>query len=153
MNLRIKKNALLVLVIYLAGVLFFTLIVRESLILRTPDSRGIILTPFREFTYMLRYRDHMFWFGQIVLNILLFMPLGGLLPHVHPCFQKSLRTVLAGLIFSCSIEAMQYLTKLGLSEIDDVINNTLGTLIGYLMLRNLLRQLFRKWDEWELQKK
>ena len=40
--------------------------------------------------------------------------------------------MIAAFLFSISIEAIQYYLALGLCEVDDVIMNTLGTMIGTL---------------------
>ncbi|MBQ8160861.1 MAG: VanZ family protein [Clostridia bacterium] len=71
---------------------------------------------------------------EILLNILLCVPLGYLLPFVFPDLQKdrllSWQVVLIGFLLSVCTETVQYLFRLGTSEVDDVINNTLGCLIG-----------------------
>lgn len=73
---------------------------------------------------------------QILLNILLTIPAGLLLPILysktrHP-YLLAVATVLA---LSLLTETFQYLTRLGLCEIDDVINNLLGGLLGMGVLR------------------
>ncbi len=68
---------------------------------------------------------------SIVLNILLFIPLGYLLPSFMRSFSnRYIVTVL--IIFGLSIltEAVQYFTRTGLCEIDDVISNGIGGLLG-----------------------
>lgn len=67
---------------------------------------------------------------DFILNIILFIPLGFLLPYMWPKL-NFWKTTLAGLLFSISIEGTQYFAQLGCCDIDDVINNTLGTCIGY----------------------
>ena len=66
---------------------------------------------------------------EIVLNYILFMPLGVLL---YLCFgaKFGLRVVIAGLLLSVSIEFIQLLFNIGLFEFDDMIGNTIGCLIG-----------------------
>ena len=66
---------------------------------------------------------------EIVLNYLLFMPLGVLL---YLCFGEKLglRVVIAGLLLSVSIELIQLTFKIGVFEFDDMIGNTVGCLIG-----------------------
>ena len=66
---------------------------------------------------------------EIVLNYLLFMPLGFLL---YLCFGEKygLRVVIAGLLLSVSIEIVQLVFRIGLFEFDDMIGNTVGCLIG-----------------------
>ena len=66
---------------------------------------------------------------EIVLNYLLFMPLGLLL---YLCFGErfDLRVVIAGLLLSASIELIQLIFNIGLFEFDDMIGNTIGCLTG-----------------------
>ena len=128
-----KKLTRNVFIIYIIGVLSLTFIVRETMILRTPDNRGVILEPFREVDTMLHQPNHFFWFMQIFLNILLFVPFGFLLPMISERFRSFGLTTVIGFIFSAGIETMQYITGRGLTEVDDVINNTAGALIGYVI--------------------
>ena len=66
---------------------------------------------------------------EIVLNYILFIPLGVLL---YLCFGEKLglRVVIAGFLLSVSIELIQLLFNIGLFEFDDMIGNTVGCLIG-----------------------
>lgn len=76
-------------------------------------------------------------FKQMFRNVLLFIPFGVILK----LFGINTRVILLiGFTFSCSIELLQYLLKLGLCELDDVFHNTLGTLIG-LHIGNLFRKI------------
>ena len=65
----------------------------------------------------------------LILNILLYYPLGYLLPILFPKL-KSKHVILIGCLCSIATEATQYLLKMGWCETDDVIHNTLGTAIG-----------------------
>lgn len=128
-----KKLIRLAFILYIIGVLFLTFIVRETMILRTPDNRGVVLEPFREVDAMLHQPNHFFWFMQIFLNILLFVPLGFLLPIILERFRSLWLTTVTGFVFSTGIETMQYITGRGLTEVDDVINNTAGAFVGYVI--------------------
>lgn len=119
--------------IYILGVLCLTFIVRETMVLRTPENRGVVLTPLREFEAMLVQPNHKFWFMQIFLNVLLFVPFGALLPCVAKPFRNPVATVFAGFLCSSFIETMQYITGRGLTEVDDVITNTMGAAFGYVI--------------------
>lgn len=73
---------------------------------------------------------------EILLNILMFMPVGTLLPIIirKPHSKKwglFFITLLTGLCCSCLVEILQLLLKCGLCELDDIIHNVLGTAIGY----------------------
>lgn len=65
------------------------------------------------------------YWGDIALNILLFIPLGFLIG------EKGWKAVLLGFLLSAFIELTQYAFKLGVCEADDVLNNTIGTVVGF----------------------
>lgn len=65
-----------------------------------------------------------------ILNILLFMPMGFLLPAVWKEYRPIKKTVFMGLLISVIIELLQIFT-FRLTDIDDLITNTLGTFLGY----------------------
>ena len=71
---------------------------------------------------------------QMLGNVLLFIPLGLLLKSLGI---NTWLILLIGFTFSCSIEIIQYLLKIGLCELDDVFHNTLGTLIGLVMWKRI----------------
>lgn len=70
---------------------------------------------------------------NIILNIFMFIPLGFLLPFFGGFFRKAWVTYLIGFLFTLLIESVQFLTQRGIFEIDDLINNTVGCMIGYGM--------------------
>ena len=65
----------------------------------------------------------------LILNILLYYPLGYLLPILFLKI-KPKHVILIGCLCSIATEATQYLLKMGWCETDDVIHNTLGTALG-----------------------
>ena len=67
---------------------------------------------------------------EIGLNILVFMSVGLLLGMSVRRFTWW-KVLLTGACISVSIEVMQLIFKKGLSEFDDVFNNTLGCMAGY----------------------
>lgn len=62
------------------------------------------------------------YWSDILMNILLFIPLGFLI--------GGWKGVAFGFALSCSIEVIQYFGRLGFCELDDVLNNTIGTCVG-----------------------
>ena len=68
---------------------------------------------------------------NIILNILMFVPLGMLLPHIHRAFCQARWTYLAGLGLTLLIEMTQLIFKCGIFELDDLMNNLAGAMIGY----------------------
>ena len=77
-----------------------------------------------------------FAFGNIVGNIVIFVPLGAFLP----LFKKDKRFVLNFLIISgisLLVELIQGLLAIGTFDIDDLILNSLGGLVGILAYKGL----------------
>lgn len=68
---------------------------------------------------------------NIILNILMFVPLGFWLPVGNERFRVFWKTSLVGCLLTIVIEVLQLILSLGLFEVADVFNNTLGTMIGY----------------------
>ena len=64
---------------------------------------------------------------QILWNILAFIPIGLIGGKV-----ASWKIILIGAMVSVSVEASQLFFRLGLFEFDDMIHNTLGTVIGFV---------------------
>ena len=65
-----------------------------------------------------------------ILNIIMFMPLGFLLPLIWKNFRNAKKVVLMGFLMSLAIEICQ-LFNLRATDIDDLMMNTLGALVGY----------------------
>lgn len=143
-----KQSHTLLVVLSLILILFFTFIVRETFEVRHVGSRGIMLIPFRELHSLFTSPNHSFYFWQIFLNILLFIPFGFMLScylyKYHRPQHLFLSILLSGLFVSVSVELLQYLTSRGFTEIDDVINNTAGTMIGWFGYDRMLKAVKRK---------
>jgi glycopeptide antibiotics resistance protein len=70
---------------------------------------------------------------NILGNIEAFMPMGFLLPILFKKLRKFRKVLLVVLIVTFSIEILQYITGTGASDVDDVILNVLGGILGYLI--------------------
>ncbi|EJQ46569.1 hypothetical protein A6279_07060 [Bacillus wiedmannii] len=78
-----------------------------------------------------------------LLNIVLFMPFGFLLPTIWPQFRKMKNTVCAGFFFSLAIELNQLLNN-RITDIDDLFTNTLGAIVGYVLYRVLFKMICKR---------
>lgn len=78
-----------------------------------------------------------------LLNILLFVPLGFLLPLLWPNTGKLWRVFLFGFCLSLLIELSQYYSY-RTTDVEDLIMNTVGTVVGYLMYK-----LFARVTKWK----
>ncbi|MCH4889462.1 VanZ family protein [Acidaminobacter sp. JC074] len=113
--------------------------------------RSYNLEPFKQILiYITRYDHYNFniWFYNLFGNMILFIPFGFLLPV---CFKKGKNlwsNLLLTILFSFSIEGIQYIFAVGIFDIDDIILNTVGGLIGfsiYTLLVYLLKRVNREY--------
>lgn len=74
---------------------------------------------------------------QYLLNILFFIPYGFLFPR-----KNNWKFVfVTALVLSVFIELSQFIFNLGWCEVDDVISNTLGAMIGWGVIRQINRKV------------
>ena len=78
--------------------------------------------------------------AQLLLNIAMFLPLGLLLPMAAHRLRSLPATALTVLLSTMSIETFQFFIGRS-ADVDDVIMNFLGGLLGYLCFRLLDRSL------------
>lgn len=109
--------------------------------------------PFKIFyeTYIevTRYSNTSYFIISLLGNIAIFVPLGILLPICSKKYQKMKNTVAFGCIFSILIEVTQLLLPRA-TDIDDVILNTFGTFLGYLvflLIKSVLPEFFEKFKQ------
>ncbi|MDP4182920.1 MAG: VanZ family protein [Bacillota bacterium] len=69
----------------------------------------------------------------IIFNIIMFIPLGILLPLINRKFTKVRWILTATFLTTLFIEVFQLLTGRGIFELDDLFHNTLGGMIGYCL--------------------
>ncbi len=105
---------------------------------RIPNGeRRVNLIPFTEIKRFITYRgaaiSNTSFMFNIVGNVVAFMPFGMLIRWAR---NKRTNAWIA-LLYSCSftllIETIQYITKLGVFDVDDIIMNTVGGMLGYLI--------------------
>jgi len=94
----------------------------------------------------LMFIDHTIRLETIIIivvgNVMMFIPFG-FLGWVFPKL-NDLRTILFHFISAIVIvEAVQYFTRMGIFEVDDIILNTFGMFLGYLM-KKVLEKKSRK---------
>lgn len=83
-------------------------------------------------------------FQLIVFNMLMFAPLGFLLPLLTKRMRRFLPVLLLSLIVCIGMEALQMLTHRGIFELDDMFHNTLGSMIGYFLAEAFIACLERR---------
>lgn len=150
---QVRKGALISISFYLIGVFIVTLGHRTS------DSAGETnLTLFSTFIRMFSPVAHrvqewgfprglkeLKWIGyksweSIILNLLMLVPLGYLIPICFGWLRKWWRTLLAGFSVSLLIECSQLIFHRGWFDVDDIFLNSLGAWIGYGLYKKVLTE-------------
>ena len=104
------------------------------------------LRPFREILRFIRYRETI---GSVRVmlnlagNVLGFIPFGFFVPMHFRKTRKWNIVLLLSMEFSIVIEVLQLLLKVGSCDVDDVLLNTLGGVLGYFCYF-LVQQIRRK---------
>lgn len=126
----LKSGLKLFLTDYIALLYCSTIIFRKRMKVIKYD-----LVPFRSYGEILNGQTE-YLFPQVIMNILVFIPLGFLLKVSFPAM-KLWQLLLLGIGLSVTIEVSQLIFHKGFCEIDDVIHNGIGCLIGVLLGRRL----------------
>lgn len=88
-----------------------------------------------------QYDFHPFWsydrpdlLVENIMNVVVFIPVGLLLGIA---FKQTTwwKALLLGCGISITIESLQFIFMRGFSELDDVMHNTLGCIVGYIMVK------------------
>lgn len=93
---------------------------------------------FHEIKRFIKYREQLgniIFLTNIVGNVVAFVPFGFLLPCISKVSRKFLNVVMLGFELTLSIEIMQLLLKVGAFDVDDIIMNLTGTIIGYAVFK------------------
>ena len=132
-HLHMRRNNVLEKKIWFATFIIYVAIVLKLTIFRdstyTDRQLNLIL-----FTNLLNvYTNYGVWqFLRLFLgNIGWFLPFGFLLPMLLDK-NNIIKITMLGFCFSLIIEVSQFIFRKGVAEVDDLILNTLGVIIGYL---------------------
>lgn len=114
--------------------LFFTYLyitLHQSFFSRPLGSRQTV-----DFTFLGTWGSSAQSHAYVVENIIMFLPFGILLPLIMPFFRKHpCLCVFLGAACSVSLETAQFITKRGHCQLDDVVMNTLGMFMGWLLIK------------------
>lgn len=122
--------------IFLAYFLFFSDYFGRGSHIR--ENYAYNLVPFKEIRRFIVYR-HVVGIRSFLLNIvgnvLGFMPLGFFLPVISRRSRLWFNTVLLSFLFSLCVETVQLIFKVGSFDVDDMILNTTGGILGYILYK------------------
>lgn len=90
---------------------------------------------FKEITRFIRYRHVLGWFAvfaNIFGNVLIFVPFGMLIPVLSKRYKRLPGVTLLSFELSLAVELIQLITKVGSCDVDDMLLNTLGGMLGFV---------------------
>ena len=105
------------------------------------------LVLFKEINRFIQYREILGMRSvmlNIVGNVVAFMPFGTFLPVFVAKGKKFWFTALYSFELSLFVEILQLITKVGSFDVDDLLLNTLGGILGYVLYR-ILKYFYIKW--------
>ena len=88
---------------------------------------------FEPIVHMWDYADKRKAVLNLVGNITMFIPIGIVFPIVYKKLNTSVKALAAGIVFSLLIEILQLLFYERTTDIDDLIMNSSGYVIGYVI--------------------
>jgi glycopeptide antibiotics resistance protein len=115
-------------------------IIRQGLH-RLKTGEGINLIPFRTVQLFYHFQPEPFLIN-IVGNVVMFMPIGLCIPILYPKWRKGWKMILLALAFPLCIEILQLFIHRS-TDIDDVIMNFIGIMLGFGLWHLFLRRRIR----------
>lgn len=131
--------------LYMAGLVYF-LFLSEGFGHGGAGEYDINIYPFREIWRYIRYGNVLGTravLTNLVGNVIGFLPFGALVPLMFRGARKLWRTALLSFEISALVEVTQLIFHVGCFDVDDMILNTLGGVLGYLMFITLSRWYLR----------
>ncbi|MFI3214047.1 MAG: VanZ family protein [Eubacteriales bacterium] len=104
-------------------------------------------TPLKTIKMYIRYYDRLNSFENLFGNVIAFVPLGILLPLVHEKSKNFFVLLCNTFLLILGIELFQLYSAFGAFDVDDIILNMAGAIIGYVMIYSML--LYGKWKKQE----
>jgi len=126
-----RAAAGLLLAVWLVGGLLLTLLPADL----DPGQRAEPnFVPFKTIGIYLASLDSSYWFGQMVGNLVLLLPVGLLGPLVLPWMDRWGRVLFISLVLGAAIEVAQLWIRDRSADVDDLLLNVVGAMLGYAIL-------------------
>jgi glycopeptide antibiotics resistance protein len=145
MKTFLNKTIYVMLLLYLLFLMIVCFWGINKYTIRLGSYNGVLhnLIPFDTIrNYIFNFHSYNFdtWFYNTFGVLLVFIPLGFLLPVIFVNIRSLRNIIIRSVCVSFFIEAMQYIATLGVFDIDDIILNSLGTVLGFLLYKIFLFQ-------------
>ena len=136
-KILIRRMGILLFAIYIIFLVYFLFFSEEYG--RAAEAQRVYrynLIPFVEIRRFWIYREQLGTFAvfsNIFGNVIGFLPFGFILPFIFRRMNSGFLICVSGFILSLTVEVIQLVTKVGCFDVDDMILNTLGATLGYVL--------------------
>ena len=133
---RIKAGGFFLFLLYLMALVYFLFFSEELGRAAAGRTYSYNLKPFKE---ILRFWNNRESLGMLAVvlklagNVMAVMPFGAILPVLSRPARGAFQITMLSLEFSFLIECFQLMLRVGSFDVDDMILNTLGGFLGYLV--------------------
>lgn len=143
---RLRGLGKLLFILYIAFLLYFLIFSdwygRTGI--RSDYSYNLIL--FKEINRFWEHRERLGWISWANLfgNVLIFLPFGFFMPMASR-YRSFFLTVFYSFALSFLVEVFQLVTRVGSFDVDDLLLNTIGGIIGYIFF--VICNWIRRWHD------
>lgn len=82
---------------------------------------------------------------NIAGNVLAFAPFGFVLPIISSSNRKFFNILILSFELTLGVELMQLLLKVGIFDVDDILMNTIGGVLGYILFLLFRKIYYKAW--------
>ena len=126
-------------ILFVIKVIIFKYPMEQLRMIANTWQKGVILEglctanfmPFRTIKMYINYAHKLNSVENLAGNLIVFVPLGFLLPLVSEDFRRFSDVLLYVFTFSLGIEVFQLFSAFGAFDVDDILLNCLGASVGY----------------------
>lgn len=134
---KIQRNTLMILSLYVVVMLYYTVIGRYSQTYYRYDIE--LFGTIRSLTEQFTIND----FSQLAVNLLMMMPVSFMLMIILSSKYRAFRVFYITVAYIFFIELLQFFTRTGTLQLDDIIMNTIGGFIG-ILLYFFIKAIYKK---------
>ena len=150
MSRRVGK---ILFVLYIIFVFYFLLISEIYGRIDKMQEYHYNLVLFREIKRFWNYREQLGMFAtatNLLGNVLIFLPFGFFMAMASR-YRSFLNTLIYSFALSLTIELSQLFMKVGCFDVDDLLLNTIGGILGFItfLICNVIRRNYAKKKRWQ----
>lgn len=133
-------------IMLLITVVFFKEGYTVSMMLLKQTNRPLIgnFIPFKTITFYCRTSSIDITIRELIGNVIAFAPMGFLLPLCFNRIKGIEKVFIISFTISLFFEIIQIITNLGIFDVDDIMLNTLGAIIGFMVYKAIINLVVKK---------